>query len=144
MNPFKVSLCILICAFSCMAYGCGSEKGSPVSQEKERPATSDKPRVVEVLPRPHSDGVIPPRLSLQGQLEPGTTEVIPPEIPGGRGVTQAEVAALGSEALDPRTLEVIPPEIPGGRGVTQAEVDSLTGPQERVEPLPQELTPPEK
>ena len=56
MNSFKISLCILICAFSCMAYGCGSEKGSPTSQKQDKSATSDKPQVVEILPTTPSAG----------------------------------------------------------------------------------------
>ena len=131
-------LAAMLWAFS----GCGSEKGSPMSQEKERPATSDKPRLVEmIMPKSPSEDVVSQQLPLQRQWDPQNIEVLPPDEPGGRGVTLAEVAALASEALDPRTLEVIPPEIPGGRGVTQAEVDALARPSEMVQPSAEEITP---
>jgi hypothetical protein len=65
-------------------------------------------------------------LPVEKEVEPRNIEVIPPEKPGGQGVTQAEVDEMleRQKQIDPQEIEVIPPETPGQRGVSQAEVDA--------------------
>ena len=50
-------------------------------------------------------------------------EMIPPEKPGERGITQRELDAIRSqqEKIDPLDLEVIPPTEPGGKGIIHSE-----------------------
>jgi hypothetical protein len=81
--------------------------------------------VKEILPKPQPEATVPQEVLL-GREKPDETEVIPPETPGGRGLTAAEVKAreAAAESIDPERIEVIPPETLGGRGLTEAETDA--------------------
>ena len=54
-------------------------------------------------------------------------EVIPPDKPGERGVTQRELDVIlaREKKIDPLDMEVIPPQNPGERGVTQRELNAI-------------------
>jgi hypothetical protein len=145
MESFKESLCALILAFSCIAYGCGSEKGSPTSEKK---ASSNKAQVVEVLPLTHSDGVREPGSAPQVASDPDLMEVIPPRRPGEPGVTLGEIKALraaqSEQQVDPQLREVIPPRRPGEPGVTMREIKALRAAQseQQADPQLREVIPP--
>jgi hypothetical protein len=64
----------------------------------------------------------------QKKIDPLDLEVIPPNNPGERGVTQRELNAMmaGEPKIDPLDLEVIPPENPGEQGVTQRELNAMS------------------
>jgi len=78
-------------------------------------------------------------------IDPLNVEVIPPEVPGERGITQSELnSILASQGrLDPLDVEVIPPEVPGERGITQSELNSMLASQDKADPLDVEVIPPE-
>jgi hypothetical protein len=63
-------------------------------------------------------------------------EVIPPEVPGEKGITQEEFHRLVTQSavVDPRDVEVIPPGEPGEPGVTQAELEEMLRGREGGEP----------
>jgi hypothetical protein len=57
---------------------------------------------------------------LKELIKPGDIQVIPPEKPGGHGVTQKELEKIEDRRskLDPDNIEVIPPVGVGAKGVT--------------------------
>ena len=99
MNPFKVRLWILICAISCIAtYGCGSEKGSPVSQEKERAAPSKKAGGGETLPIKPQHAPVQPFVAVPPPpgypTQPPVARPPPPDFP-----TRPPVAVVSATRL---------------------------------------------
>jgi hypothetical protein len=102
--------------------GCGSNESPPATRQKQKPAVSAKPQVREILPESSPEVAIAPQPLLR-QPESDGLEVIPPDHPGGPGLTAAEIRAKAAAApIDPNLTEVIPPDQPGGRGLTAAEV----------------------
>jgi hypothetical protein len=65
--------------------------------------------------------------TIAGSVDLRALEVIPPEAPGERGITQDELDTLVARdhVADLRDVEVIPPDEPGGRGVTQGELEEI-------------------
>jgi hypothetical protein len=130
---------MLLYAFAVL--GCGSNGSTPANQQKRKSVVSAKPpQVKEILPQPHP-GRAEPQEALLGQAKAGVDEeVVPPETPGGRGLTEAEVKAKAAavKPIDPEFVEVIPPGTPGGRGLTMAEVQAAGKPidPERIEEIP--------
>jgi hypothetical protein len=73
-------------------------------------------------------------------------EVIPPDQPGGKGVTLREVKsakARGKEDLDDN-FEVLPPDQPGGKGVTLGELQAAKSRSKENLDDNFEVLPPEK
>jgi hypothetical protein len=72
-------------------------------------------------------------------------EVIPPDKPGERGITQRELdAILASEnKVDPLDVEVIPPQNIGERGVTQRELNAILASENKDDALDMEVIPPQ-
>ena len=66
-------------------------------------------------------------ISSQRKVDPLDVEVIPPQEPGGRGITLREWEEINkSQAnVDRDDLEVIPPQEPGGRGLTLRELEEM-------------------
>jgi hypothetical protein len=146
MKPFMGSLCALICALSFLAYGCGSEKGSPTSQKK---STSKKPKVVEIMPLTSPEAVKAAKSPWpRPSGDPDQVEVLPPPQPGGRSITLGEINALrvaqSEEKVDPQIREVLPPQQPGKPGVTLGEINALkpTQPGQVDDPQLREVLPP--
>ena len=79
------------------------------------------------------------------QVDPLDVEVIPPQEPGGRGITQRELEESNKRqaTIDPGDLEVIPPDSPGGAGMTARELEALTRQQERNDDRTSILVPPD-
>jgi hypothetical protein len=79
------------------------------------------PRPFKALPMEGKNN----QLVQQQEIDQRDLEVIPPEHPGEKGVTQAEIdaerALQGEAVLD---LEVIPPDRPGERGLTRREIEA--------------------
>ncbi|BBO67079.1 hypothetical protein DSCA_10090 [Desulfosarcina alkanivorans] len=71
-------------------------------------------------------------------------EVIPPDKPGGRGITQRELDVILAREnnIDPLDVEVIPPKNPGEIGVTQRELDVILARENNIDPLDVEVIPP--
>jgi hypothetical protein len=73
-------------------------------------------------------------------------EIIPPDAPGERGVTQAELEEMlekqQNQGLTASDLEVIPPVAPDGRGITQGEFEKIIGEKDRSQNTDRELVPP--
>jgi hypothetical protein len=135
MNAFKVSLCILICAFSCIAFGCGSEKAPPASQKKDKSVTSEKPRVVVIppdkssavpsqpftapMPRAESSPP-PPNMPTQPPPWAGPPPGIPAQLPPSAGPPPGIPAQLppsagpppGFSASSPDATRMLPPQAP--------------------------------
>ena len=82
---------------------------------------------------------------LQTKIDPQDIEVIPPEKPGERGITQREIDAIRAmqKKIDPGDIEVIPPDKPGERGITQRELDAIIAMQKKIDPKDIEVIPPE-
>jgi len=148
-----VGLGAVILAFFWAIPGVGSDipPGSSLNGKKEKPRASSqevKPKAPGVLLETHQKGGAPAEAENRKAVDPRSIEVIPPDKPGGRGVTQAELDALRAsepQLTDPRSIEVIPPEKPGGRGVTQAELDALKASEaRRIDPRLIEVIPPDK
>jgi len=112
---------VLFCALASAICGCGSDSRPPSSWKDAKPAASEKPLVKEIRPGSNSGAALPQKPLLR-QPEWKVTEVIPPDKPGGRGLTAAEVEAIAAKPIDPELVQVIPPDKPGGRGLTAAEV----------------------
>jgi len=139
---------LLLCTFSGVLWGCGSQDSPPVSQKKEQSANRGQPRIVEILPKPHPGEALPQKLVMQGQLDPDKVEVIPPGQRGGHGVSLREIKAgrTGLKKVDPQLVEVIPPGKPGGAGRTLAAINALKASAElkKVDPQLVEVIPPGK
>jgi hypothetical protein len=84
-------------------------------------------------------------LSRQEKVNPLDVEVIPPQEPGERGVTQRELDEMNKKQanIDPGDLEVIPPDSPGGAGMTARELKALTKQQESNDDRGSILIPPD-
>jgi hypothetical protein len=84
--------------------------------------------------------------------DPLDMEVLPPDQPGGKGVTLRELQNAESrdeekEADDPLDMEVIPPDQPGGKGVTLRELQNAESRDEEKntdDPLDMEVIPPDQ
>jgi hypothetical protein len=109
---------------------------------------------VRTVEQKNAGGKLPPLVSpgeihsVEKRVRPEDLEVIPPEEPGGRGVTQGELEDMiekqKNQKISPEDLEVIPPEEPGGRGVTQGELEQIISEQDRsVGGGDSELVPPQ-
>ncbi|PKN62537.1 MAG: hypothetical protein CVU57_23620 [Deltaproteobacteria bacterium HGW-Deltaproteobacteria-15] len=72
-------------------------------------------------------------------------EVVPPEEPGQRGMTESELNRLveKSKQMDLRNEEVIPPDEPGGKGMTERELELLVK-QNEVDLRNEEVIPPDE
>lgn len=72
-------------------------------------------------------------------------EVVPPEEPGQRGMTEIELNRLveKSKQMDMRNEEVIPPDEPGGKGMTERELELLVK-QNEVDLRDEEVIPPDE
>jgi hypothetical protein len=70
------------------------------------------------------------------EIDPANLEVIPPAIPGGRGITHGEIEAanMRRKKIDPLDLEIIPPELPGEAGLTLREAEAMKVHQKKVDP----------
>lgn len=81
----------------------------------------------------------------QEEINPADLEVIPPETPGERGVTEQEIKESQrlQEETDPQDVEIIPPEHPGERGITEGEIKESQNFQEETTFQDSEATPPE-
>jgi len=81
----------------------------------------------------------------QKKVDPLDVEVIPPQEPGGRGITQGILEEINKSQvnIDPGDLEVIPPESPGGKGMTARELEALTRQLERNDDQTSILIPPD-
>jgi hypothetical protein len=139
---------LLLCTFTRILWGCGSQDSPPVSQKKEQSAKHDQRRIVEILPKPHPGEAFPPKPLLQGQVDPDKVEVIPPSQRGGRGVTLGEIKArrTGLKQVDPQRVEVIPPGKPGKAGMTLGAINALKASAKltQVDPQRVEVIPPGK
>jgi hypothetical protein len=82
----------------------------------------------------------------QKEVGPLDAEVIPPQKPGERGVTQRQLEAMRKRqaTIDPLDIEVIPPQKPGERGVTQRQLEKMQKRQATIDPLDIEVIPPQK
>ncbi len=111
-------------------------------------------RSLRTVEQKNAGGKLPPRVSpgeihsVEKRVRPKDLEVIPPEEPGGRGVTQGEleniIAGQTNQKIRPEDMEVIPPEEPGGHGVTQGELEKIIREGNRsVERDDSELVPPQ-
>ena len=78
------------------------------------------------------------------KIDPLDIEVIPPQKPGERGITQRELNAMMAQKakVDPLDIEVIPPQKPGERGITQRELNAMMAQKTKVDPLDIEVIPP--
>jgi hypothetical protein len=85
-------------------------------------------------------------LSSNTIIDPLDLEVIPPEKPGAKGITERELIALHQQQnrMDPLDFEVIPPEKPGEKGITERELIAMLAGQEQGDPLDLEVIPPER
>ena len=83
-------------------------------------------------------------ISSQRKGDPLDVEVIPPQEPGGRGISQRELdESIKSQAnIDPGDVEVIPPQEPGGRGITRRELEEMEKSQANIDPMDVEVIPP--
>ena len=70
-----------------------------------------------------------------------SVEVIPPEVPGERGITQSELNSMLAiqGTVDPLDVEVVPPQIPGERGITQRELNAILASEKKVDPADLEV-----
>lgn len=75
---------------------------------------------------------------------PLDVEVIPPTVPGEKGITQSELDSIIAmqKKVDPLDVEVIPPTVPGQRGITQRELNALMERENKVDSLDVEVIPP--
>ena len=82
----------------------------------------------------------------QEKSNPLDQEVIPPQEPGGRGITLRELEEMNKRQanIDPRDLEVIPPQEPGGRGITVRELEEMNKRQANTDRRDLKLIPPER
>ena len=96
--------------------------GSPVPAKKQKKVDSDVRQTVDFR----------------------DLEVIPPDKPGERGVTQRELDAIlaREKQIDPLDVEVIPPMNPGEKGVTQRELNAMLARENKMDPLDVEVIPP--
>ena len=64
---------------------------------------------------------------IEKSINPLDVEVIPPAVPGEKGITQSELDSILAmqKEVDPLDVEVIPPTVPGQRGITQRELNAL-------------------
>jgi hypothetical protein len=143
----RAALGVLVCTSSGAIYGCGSNENPPLVRQDKKPAISGKPQVKEILPGSNSGAALPLQPVVgrpAGQPVPEAAEVIPPDQPGGRGLTAAEVTAItaGAKPLDPELIEVIPPDRPGGRGLTASEVMAKTAARSPHDPNFSHMIPP--
>ena len=85
-----------------------------------------------VTPRQQKDIVF----TRQKEVGPLDVEVIPPQKPGERGVTQRQLEAMkkSQKTIDPLDIEVVPPQKPGERGVTQRQLDEMQKSQKTIAP----------
>ena len=81
---------------------------------------------------------------IEKSINPSDVEVIPPEVPGEKGITQYELDSILAmqKAVDPLDVEVIPPTVPGQRGITQRELNALMEREKKVDPMDIEVIPP--
>jgi len=126
--------------------GCGSNDAQPqLSRQDKKPAATAtaRPQVKEVLPQ-GSPAAALPQARLLERTDPDSIEVLPPSVPGGRGITLAEVkaAAAAAKPVDPDLLEVLPPTVPGGRGITLSEAKAAAAAANPVDPDLLEVLPP--
>jgi|GEM_PF-2094497 len=79
-------------------------------------------------------------------FDPLDIEVIPPDRPGDRGITQRELDQIlaKKDKIDPLDIEVVPPNKPGEKGITQRELNELKSKQEKPDPLSIEVVPPDE
>ena len=75
----------------------------------------------------------------------GMVEVIPPDEPGTKGVTQREIDAIlaQQEKIDPLDKEVIPPDEPGEKGTSQRELNAIKSQRGEIISLDIEVIPPD-
>ena len=82
----------------------------------------------------------------QEKSNPLDQEVIPPQEPGGRGITLRELEEINKRQahIDPLDVEVIPPKSPGERGITLREFEEINKSQANTDPRDLEVIPPER
>ncbi len=89
-----------------------------------------------------------PKLGFGGAnlVDPLDAEVVPPDIPGDRGITQRELNQIVAQKnkIDPLDIEVVPPDNPGEKGITQRELNEIKSKQEKPDPMSIEVVPPEE
>ena len=85
-----------------------------------------------VAPKQQKDIVSTP----QKAIAPDHVEVIPPQKPGERGITQRQLEEMKKRqaTIDPLDIEVIPPQKPGERGITQRQLEEMKKRQATVDP----------
>lgn len=147
MKSFKICLGVMVCTFSCILFGCGSDNSSAISssQKAHQPPAKKNLQVMEVLAdSPSGSGgankpVPQRRMGAQG------LELTPPNKAGMSVISQQELEAAlkNSPKIDRKPMEIIPPSKPGERGVTQAQVDALK-PTSNIDRGAIELVPPSK
>jgi len=79
-------------------------------------------------------------------FDPLDIEVVPPDRPGDKGITQRELNQILAQRkkIDPLDLEVVPPDKPGEKAITQRELNELKSKQEKPNPLSIEVVPPDE
>ena len=81
---------------------------------------------------------------MEEPINPSDMEVIPPAVPGEKGITQSELDSILAmqKEVDPLDVEVIPPTVLGQRGITQRELNALIERENKLDPLDIEVIPP--
>jgi hypothetical protein len=146
---FKVGLCTLIFACSCILFGCGSDNNSGVSlsRKDQKPPQKQKPKVVELLVNGSPGQGVTTKSAIPREMGSPNLEVTPPEKPGESGVTQQaeiEAAMRASKMIDPQDIEVLPPDKPGERGITRQEIEAAMRASKMIDPQDIEVLPPDK
>ena len=78
-------------------------------------------------------------------IDPLDLEIIPPERPGEKGLTEWELLDQRTmKRVDFLKLEIIPPERSGERGLTEREFMAMRDRPRRIAPLDSEIVPPER
>jgi hypothetical protein len=78
------------------------------------------------------------------KIDPLDIEVLPPNKPGEKGITQREILKMRGEKkeLNPLDMEILPPKNPGEKGVTQRELQAVHGDRGKVSTTNIEVLPP--
>lgn len=82
----------------------------------------------------------------QDIIDPKDIEVVPPEEPGGKGLTQREIDAIKTNQVpvDPMKIEIVPPDEPNARTTTYEEYQSIKNKMKEPSQSLIEDVPPEK
>ncbi|MFZ5451541.1 MAG: hypothetical protein ACOZF2_06690 [Thermodesulfobacteriota bacterium] len=147
MNSFKlkVAFCVLIFAFSCIIFGCGSDNSAGISSSKkdQKPKVKQGGKVVELLVDDShgGDATGKPRGTV-----PKNIWVLPPQKPGESGITQQDIEAglRAQKLIDLKTVELLPPLKPGEHGITQQDIEAAIKAQKNIDQQNLEVVPPSK